>query len=56
MVKISGKKHSDAMEDLPDGLRDSRGRGEKERTPKCAKMRKKQNCRPKINSMHGKMS
>ena len=48
MVKVSDKKHSDAIEDIPDAWTDSRGRGENKRTPKRPKRPKKRNCRPKI--------
>ena len=41
MVNGSDKKHFDAIEDIPDAWTDSRGRGEKERTPKRAKKGKK---------------
>ena len=37
MVQSARGNRSDGMEYLPDGLRDSRGRGEKEGTPKKGK-------------------
>ena len=39
--KLTRGNRSDGMEDLPDGLRDSRGKGEKEGIPKGAKRAKK---------------
>ena len=45
---------SDGTEDLPDGRRDSRGRGEKEGTAKEGKKGKKRKCRLKIIQMDGK--